>query len=109
MTIKDAYPLPRIAEVLDCLGGAQYYSVMDLSAAFWSVPVTEEDRYKLAFTTKYGLWEWCSMPFELTNAPATQQRFMDSVLTELLWNTCVVYVDDIVVWSSTEEEHLSRI
>jgi hypothetical protein len=109
LTIKDSYPLPRINDVLAKLGGASYYTVMDLSTAFWSIPVKEEDREKTAFTTKYGLWEWCSMPFGLTNAPATQQRFMEAVLSGLLWEFCMVYIDDIVIWSDTPEQHVERI
>jgi hypothetical protein len=109
LTIKDSYPLPRINDILNKMGGARFYSTMDLSAAFWSIPIAEEDRHKSAFTTKFGLWEWCSMPFGLTNAPATQQRFMEAILSGFTWEFCMVYVDDIVVWSETEEEHVDRL
>jgi hypothetical protein len=109
MTIKDAYPLPRMDDILNKMGGARFYTTMDLSTAFWSIPIKESDRAKTAFTTKFGLWEWCSMPFGLTNAPATQQRFMEAILSGFTWEFCMVYVDDIVVWSRTEEEHVERL
>jgi hypothetical protein len=109
LTIKDSYPLPRIDDILNKMGGARFYTTMDLSTAFWSIPIREEDRAKTAFTTKFGLWEWCSMPFGLTNAPATQQRFMEAILSGFTWEFCMVYVDDIVVWSGTEGEHIDRL
>ena len=109
ITVKDNYPLPRMQDILDMLGGSKYYSTMDLQTAFWSIPIREEDRYKTAFTTKYGLWEFCSMPFGLTNAPATCQRLAEVVLSGLTWEFCTVYIDDIVVFSPSAESHIKHL
>ena len=79
VSIKDAYPLPRMDDIFSVLGKASYYTTIDLTDAFWSIRVREEDIPKTVFIIKYGLWEFISMPFGLTNAPATQQRFIEAV------------------------------
>ena len=109
VTKKDAYPLPSLNDILNTLGNAKYYSTVDLSSAFWSIPISKEDREKTAFISKYGLWQWINIPFGLTNAPATQQRFIEKVLDGMLWDCCMVYVDDIVIFFQTEEEHIEKI
>ena len=108
VTRKDAYPLPRIDETLDALGGAAYFSTMDLASGYWQVEVDPSDRDKTAFTTFKGLLEFRVMPFGLTGAPNTFQRLMDSVLSGLQFETCLVYLDDIIVFSSTFDEHIAR-
>jgi hypothetical protein len=80
-----------------------------MTEAFWSIPIAEQDRHKTAFISQFGLWEWNSMPFSLTNAPATQQRFMDMILMGLQWEVCVTYIDDIVIFSQTFSDHLTRL
>ena len=105
VTRKDAYPLPRIDETLDALGGAAYFSTMDLASGYWQVEVDPSDRDKTAFK---GLFEFRVMPFGLTGAPNTFQRLMDSVLSGLQFETCLVYLDDIIVFSSTFDEHIAR-
>ena len=97
-TVKWSYPLPKINDILTYLGGLKYFSTLDMTEAFWSILIRKEDRHKTAFVSRSGLWEWISMPFGLTNTPATQQRFMDMILAGLRWETCIVYVDDIVVF-----------
>lgn len=72
-TIKDAYPLPKIASCLDCLANASVFSVCDLQSGYWQLQMAEEDRHKTAFITKYGLFEYTKMPFGLCNAPSTFQ------------------------------------
>ena len=110
VTVKDAYPLPRIDEIISSLGGGGLkISTFDLTDAFWSIPMKEEDIEKTAFITKFGLWEFISMPFGLTNAPATQQRFIESILQGLLWKCCFAYIDDIVCFSRTFEQHLEDV
>ena len=109
-TVKDAYPLPRIDDLLDALHGARWFSTLDLKSGYWQVPIMERDKEKTAFRTSSGqLYEFNQVPFGLCNAPATFSRLMDRVLSGLHWETCLFYFDDIIVFSSTWEEHLARL
>ncbi|GMF19389.1 unnamed protein product [Phytophthora fragariaefolia] len=89
---------PRIDETLEAPGGALLFTTLDLRADYWQIRVAPDDRDKTAFTTKRGLYRFVRMPFGLTNAPSTFQRMLDGVLRELTWVTCLVYLDDIVVF-----------
>ena len=109
VTRKDACPLPRIDVTLDALGRTNYFSTIDLSSGYWQVEVDLDDRGKTAFTTTQGLFEFRVMPFGLTGAPSTFQGLMESVPAGLQWSTCLVYLDDIIVFSTTFEEHLERL
>ncbi|UYV64788.1 K02A2.6-like [Cordylochernes scorpioides] len=109
ITKKDVYPLPRVDDALDNLSGARYYSSMDLRTGYWQIEVDEHDREKTAFITPDGLYEFRVMPFGLCNAPATFERMMDTVLKELKWNICLCYLDDIVVYGPSFEEHIKRL
>ena len=104
-TISDAYPIPNIVEILDQLGSAKYFSVFDLASGFHQIRMHPEDSHKTAFTTPHGHYEFERMPFGLKNAPATFQRLMDRVLTGLLGNEMFVYLDDIVIYSSSLREY----
>ena len=106
---KDVYPLPRIDDALDRLYNAKYFSSMDLKTGYWQIEVDERGRDKTAFITPDGLFEFKVMPFGLFSAPATFQRVMDTVLAGLKWQTCLVYLDDVVVFASSFEEHLRRL
>ena len=109
-TVKDAHPLPRIDDLLDALHGAKWFSTLDLKSGYWQVPITEQDKAKTAFRTSSGqLFEFNQVPFGLCNAPATFSRLMDRVFAGLHWETCLFYLDDIIVFSSTWEEHLARL
>ena len=109
-TVKDAHPLPRIDDLLDALHGAKWFSTLDLKSGYWQVPITEQDKAKTAFRTNSGqLFEFNQVPFGLCNALATFSRLMDGVLAGLHWETCLFYLDDIIVFSSTWEEHLARL
>jgi len=108
-TIGDAYPLPNIVEILDQLGSAKYFSIFDLAQGFHQIPMSPDDRAKTAFSTPYGHFEYLRMPFGLRNAPATFQRLMDSVLMGLQGNEVFVYLDDIVVYARSLEEHKVKI
>ncbi|KAL5484318.1 hypothetical protein EMCRGX_G020792 [Ephydatia muelleri] len=98
VTKKDAQPLPRIDETLDVLGSARWFSCLDLTSGYWQVEVAPEDREKMAFVTPYGLFQFRVMPFGLTNAPATFQHLMERVLAGLHWTTCLIYLDDILIF-----------
>lgn len=107
-TIGDAYPLPNIVEILDQLGSAKYFSIFDLAQGFHQISMAPEDQEKTAFSTPRH-YEYQRMPFGLKNAPATFQRLMDNVLTGLQGNELFVYLDDIVVYARSLEEHDVKI
>jgi hypothetical protein len=109
ITRRDAYPLPRIDDVVDMLEGSCYFSTIDTIAGYWQVEMDEQDKEKTAFVTQRGLYQFKVMPFGLSNAPGTFQRLMDKVLKGLNWKQCVVYLDDIVIFSKSFEEHLERL
>ena len=109
VTCRDAYPLPRIDSTLDSLSGATYFTTLDLASGYWQVEVEEADKEKTAFSTLEGHFEFNVMPFGLTNAPATFQRLMECVLAGLVGEECLIYLDDIIVFSSTFKEHLLRL
>ena len=108
-TIADKYPLPRIDDVLDALNSGRYFSVIDLKAGYWQIPMNPGDEGKTAFRTTDGLYHFKVMPFGLKNAPATFQRLMDTVFSGLKWNGLLVYMDDIVIYSATPEQHLALL
>jgi len=109
VTVKDRYPLPRIDETIDKLKGMNHISTLDLASGFWQIPMDEKDKEKTAFISTYGLYEWNVMPFGLCNAPATFQRMMDEVCEGLEWKVGSDYIDDIVIGSTTFEEHLRSL
>lgn len=106
---KEAFPLPRIEESLDALSSARWFSTMDLASGYNQVPVAEADWPKTAFCTPFGLFEWNRMPFGLCNAPSTFQRLMQRVVGDQLCQSLLLYLDDIVFFSSTVEQHLERL
>ena len=108
-TIKDSYPLPRIDDTLDALVGSKWFSTLDLKSGYHQVPVAEVDRPKTAFSAGNSLWQWRVLPFGLSNAPATFERLMESVLAGMHWRTLLVYLDDIIVFGKTFEEELQRL
>ena len=108
-TVKEIYPMPRIDSTLDRLHGTKIFTTLDLKSGYYQVPVAEEDRHKTAFITKYGLFQWTCMPFGLCNAPATFQRVMDAVLQGLNWQCCLVYLDDIIIYSKDIHEHAKHL
>ncbi|KRZ50518.1 Retrovirus-related Pol polyprotein from transposon 17.6, partial [Trichinella nativa] len=109
LTRKDAHPLPRIDDTLDALAGAQWFSTLDLASGYWQVEVEPQDREKTAFTTPLGLYQFKVMPFGLCNAPATFQRLMEIALRGLVGSDCLVYLDDVIVFGKTAEEHTARL
>ncbi|KRZ02829.1 Transposon Ty3-I Gag-Pol polyprotein, partial [Trichinella zimbabwensis] len=109
VTIKDAHPLPRIDDTLEALSGARWFSTLDFSSGYWQIPVDEADRPKTAFSTPFGLYQFRVMPFGLCNAPATFQRLMDVTLRGLSWSSCLAYLDNIIVFGRTAQEHTDRL
>ena len=108
-TQKDAQPLPRIDETLDALDGTCYFSTLDLASGYWQVELHPKDKEKTAFVTPFGFYQFWVMPFGLCNAPATFQCLMERVLAGLQWSSRLVYLDDIIVYSRSDEEHLTLL
>ena len=104
----DAYPMPRIDELIDRLGGAKYISTLDLTRGYWQVPVAKSSQPKTAFTTPFGLFEFVVMPFGLHGAPATFQRMMDRLLNGI-GDYAAAYLDDLVIYSDDWEKHLLHL
>eukprot|EP00118_Oscarella_pearsei_P017903 m.180288 g.180288 ORF g.180288 m.180288 type:complete len:1472 (+) comp39243_c0_seq11:859-5274(+) len=109
ITKKDRYPLPRVDDSLDLLAGNEYFSSLDMQSGYWQIPVTPEDVEKTAFITPVGLFEFLVMPFGLCNAPSSFQRAMDSLLAGLKWQRCLVYLDDVLVFSKDFQSHLTDL
>lgn len=109
VTQKDAFPLPRTEDCLDAVAGAKLFSTLDITAAYNQIPVREKDIPKTAFVTKHGLWEYTTMPFGLCNAPATFQRVMEVAMSGLQWNTCLIYLDDLIIFSFDPVSHAVRL
>ena len=110
LTVKDSHPLPHICETLESLAGAAHYSTFDMNSGFWQVPMDEESKQYTAFTLgSMGLYECESMPFGLCNTPPTFQRLMRKCLGELNLTYCLIYLDDVIVFSDMPEEHLWRM
>ena len=106
-TKKDAYPLPRMQDTMESMVGARHFSCMDLKSGFWQVKMAEESRQYTAFTVgSMGVYEFLHMPYGLCNTPVTFQCLMQNCLGELNLTYALIYLDDVIVYSKTEEEHL---
>ena len=107
LTVKDSHPLPCICETLESLAGVAHHTTIDMNSGFWQVPMDEESKQYTAFTLgSMGLYECESMPFGLCNTPPTFQRLMLNCLGELNLTYCLIYLDDVIIFSRTEDEHL---
>ena len=110
LTVKDSHPLPCICETLESLAGAAHFLTFDMNSGFWQVPMDEESKQYTAFTLgSMGLYEYESMPFGLCNIPPTFQRLMQNCSGELNLTYCLIYLDDVIVFSDTPDEHLRRM
>ena len=108
VTVKNRYPLPLISEIMDRLSGSKYFTKIDLKDAYYRIRIREEDQWKTAFRTRYGHFEFIVMPMGLTNAPATFQNYINTALYDILDHFCIVYLDDILIFSSNRESHTSH-
>ena len=109
-TVKDSYALPRIEEVFDCLSGTKYFSTIDMKSGYHQVELEEHHKERTGFTVgSIGFFEFNKMPFGFTNSPATYQRLMEECLKGLNMKICVIYLDDLIIFSDTFESHLERL
>ena len=109
VTARDVYPIRRVDDTVDQLHFSKYSTSPDLKSGFWQIALDPRTRQKTAFISHEGLFQFKVMPFGLTNAPDTFQRLMDVVLGRLKWSCCLVYLDDIIVYSRTFTEHMHHL
>lgn len=109
ITVDDRYPLPNICDLFDKLGKSNYFTTLDLASGYHQIEITDSDREKTAFSTQNGHYEFLRMPFGLKTAPATFQRTMNNVLRGLQGIHCLVYLDDILIYSNGLKEHLQKL
>jgi len=108
-TLPDNYPMPKISEILSNCGRGKIWSKIDLTDSYFQTRVHPNDIHKTAVSTPRGLFEWTVMPMGFRNAPAIQQRRLESALREFIGKICHVYLDDIIIWSNSLEEHIKNV
>ncbi|CAI5655207.1 unnamed protein product [Oreochromis niloticus] len=108
-TVKDAYALPRMDDTFAALSGSRWFSVLDLKSGYYQIEVDEADKPKTAFVCPLGFWEFNRMPQGVTNAPSTFQRLMEKCMGDMNLKEVVVFLDDLIVFSRTLEEHEARL
>jgi hypothetical protein len=109
LTRKDSYPIPRIDDFLESFRRAGWFTTLDLASGYWQVMMTESDKEKTAFNTPFGLYQFNIMPFGLCNAPGTFQRLMNHVLQDFLGKFVAIYLDDIIIYSQSFEQHIDHV
>jgi hypothetical protein len=109
ITVPDTYALPRMDECIDSLGDAVVFTTLDCNSGYWQIPVHPDARDKTTFTSHFGIYRFLWLPFGLRNAPATFQCEIDIILSGVKWKTCLVYLDDVIVFSSSRDAHLAHV
>ena len=109
ITVKNHYPLPIIYDFIDQLRYAKYFTKLELRSGYHQVRIVEEDIWKTTFKTQQGLFEWLVIPFDLTNAPATFMRVINDVLRPFLDDFVIVYLDDILIFTKSRDEHVMHV
>ena len=109
VTVKDAYPLPQINDCIDGLAKKELFCTLDMNSGYWQIPIAPEDRHKTAFITRYRLHQFLGMPFGTPSAPTTFQWCINSVMAVLIWNTVIVYLDDVNVTGRDFEDMLHSL
>ena len=109
ISIRNSYPLLRMDESIDSLGEASVFPTIDCNSGYWQISVRKQDRDKTAFVCHAGLYRYKRMPFILTNAPATFQRTLEILLSPYKWRSCLVYLEDIIIFSKSVEEHFQHV
>ena len=109
ITIKNNFRLPRIDDLHDRLGNARFFTKLDLYSGYHQIPIRPGDEHKTAFTSRYGTYEFIVMPFGLTNVPATFQTAMTTLFTEWLDDFVIVYLDDILIYSRSQSDHIQHV
>jgi hypothetical protein len=108
VTKPDAYPIPNIVDTLDSLGNSKIFSVLDMASGYHQIGIQEEDKENTAFSCHRGHFQFTKLPFGVNNGPATYQRCMDLILTGLKGIDCLAYLDDLICYSATMEEHAQK-
>ena len=109
VTIKEKIPIPIISDIYDALVGNNYFTVLDCKMGYWSIPLHPETKHKTAFTSYLGLYEWNVMPFGLSNAPGSFQSYLQNILGSMFYKNALVFIDDIIIYSKTEDEHWEHL
>lgn len=109
-TRKDSYALPRIEELLDCLAGSKFFSVVDMKSGYYQLEIREKHRERTAFTVgPLAFYEYNRFPFGLINSPAIYQGLMEKILGDLNLKICCIFIDDIIIFGKSYEKHLHNI
>ena len=106
---RSSFPLPKIQDIFAVLSGKRWFSLIDIARGFWQIRVANESKPKTAFNTPFGQFEFNRLPFGLNSSPGYFQAAMTEVLADILWVNCCVYIDDILIFTETYEEHIEAL